>query len=168
MKPQPLTDKIARMIAPETRRAMRIELPEDRSARVEAGEEREFQADVVAYLRSAKGIQQIDVVPLSRGNPEGVPDIVFAFHGRPVFLELKTSAGKTTPAQDQDHERRLLDGWQGGVFRSLPQIKAFLDRIEHEANAAAVASPGSLARQNTGADTGEASNASYAKPEGMP
>ena len=133
MKPQPITDKIARMIAPETRRAMRIELPEERTARVEAGEEREFQADVLAYLRSAKGIRQIDVVPNSRGNPEGVPDIRFAYLGVPVFLELKTSVGKTTMAQDQDHERRLLDGWQGGVFRSLPQVKAFLDRIERGA-----------------------------------
>jgi hypothetical protein len=163
-----MTDKIARMIAPETRKAMRIELPEDRSARVEAGEEREFQADVVAYLRSAKGIQQIDVVPNSRGNPEGVPDICFAFRGVPVFLELKTSKGRTTPAQDRDHERRLLDGWQGGVFRSLPEIKAFLDRIEQEANAVAVASLGSLARQNAGADMGAPSSASCAKLEGMP
>lgn len=165
VKPTPMTDKIARMIAPETRRAMRIELPEETTARVEAGEERQFQADVIAYLRSAKGIQQIDVVPNSRGNPDGVPDLRFAYLGRPIFMELKTCTGKTTPAQDQDHERRLMDGWQGGVFRSIPQIKAFLDKIEQEAIPAAVAALGSLPRQNAGADMGATSNASCANVE---
>lgn len=156
-----------RMLDASTRTLHRIELPEDTAARVEAGEERQFQADVLAYLRSAKGIQQIDVVPNSRRNPEGVPDLMFAYLGIPVFLELKTCTGKTTAAQDQDHERRLLDGWQGGVFRSIPQVKAFLDKIEQEAIPAAVAGLGSLAGQKTGADMGHGSNASCAIVEGQ-
>lgn len=155
-----------RMLDASTRTLHRIELPEETTARVEAGEERQFQADVIAYLRSAKGVQQIDVVPNSRGNPEGVPDLMFAYLGRPVFLELKTCTGKTTTAQEQDHERRLLDGWQGGVFRSIPQVKAFLDGIEQDAIPAAVAGLGSLAGQKTGADMGQSSNASCAIVEG--
>lgn len=124
---------LARIAAQEAKpMPTRIDLPPAKPSKADDQAEKDFQSDVIAYLRSAKGIRQIDVDHTRRGLPAGVPDLRFAYMGRPIFMELKTSKGQTTGEQDKDHERRLMDGWIGGVFRTIPDIKAFLDKLENQ------------------------------------
>lgn len=156
-----------RMLDAGTRTLHRIELPEETAARVEAGEEKRLHQEVGNYLRAAKGIRWPFHEVNSRGNPPGTLDWIFAFCRRPCAIELKTSVGRLTPEQEATIADMLADGWDVAVCRSLPEVKAFLDRIEQDAIPAAVAGPGSLAGQKTGADMGLASNASCAELEGV-
>lgn len=57
----------------------------------------------------------------------GVPDIVAPFAaGRTVFLEVKSSSGKTTPAQERYHEKLERLGHHVAVVRSVKEVEAFL------------------------------------------
>lgn len=63
----------------------------------------------------------------------GVPDVVGAYRGHPLALELKTPTGKLSPRQRR-HLRLAADaGAQAHVVRSLHQLHAILDTLDEAA-----------------------------------
>ena len=59
--------------------------------------EREWQAQVVAIARTYGW--QVHHHLISYGSAAGWPDLTICGHGRALFIELKTDAGKLRPAQ---------------------------------------------------------------------
>lgn len=121
---------IAHLMTPEARKLHRIELPDETAARVQAGEEKEFQRESGEYLRSSWGIM-FNFHDYSRGkNKPGAPDWMFPFMGFFIGIELKTEKGRLRKEQDECLEEILLQGGKVAVCSSIPQISAFMRSVQ--------------------------------------
>lgn len=127
-----MTPKLAAMLSAQERAVMKIEMPEEFQARIKAGEEKELQRDAEAYLRSAKGVRFLFHDQSRGANRAGIPDLLFCYLGRAVGVELKTSVGKLSDAQDRTQEEMKWDGWRVATCRSIPELKAFLATLENQ------------------------------------
>lgn len=67
---------------------------------------------------------------ISPGN-DGVPDRIVIFPGRqPVFVELKTDAGRLTALQKVQIDRLRVLGQDARVVRGAAGVKAFLEELK--------------------------------------
>ena len=69
-----------------------------------------LERDIEAYL--VKRCKEIGALCDKFCSPQrrAVPDRLITFRGRVLFVELKATGGRPTPAQVRDHERRRAAG----------------------------------------------------------
>jgi hypothetical protein len=63
---------------------------------------------------------------------EGWPDLVFAVYGKATAVELKTSVGRLSEAQEQLHRELRASGWDVFVFRSFEPFHVLVRGITIE------------------------------------
>lgn len=118
----PLPEKFRRRMQKEDRTTPETRTNDDAREKNEAKSEKALQALIMSYLRGKEiepGCQRMD----RKSNMAlGWPDIVFAFHGVPVALEVKVGANKQTPEQVALQSRLEADGWLYFVVRSLDDV----------------------------------------------
>lgn len=86
--------------------------------------ERDIEKALVARVKKLGGMAEKFTSPQKRSVPDR---IVTLPNGRIIFVELKATGKKETPAQFRDHERRRELGCDVRVINSLEQVEAFPD-----------------------------------------
>ena len=84
--------------------------------------ESKIEAALVVRVKTLGGTCEKFVSPGRRGVPDR---IVTLPGGRIIFVELKGTAGRLSPSQIRDHERRIRMGCDVRVINSLEGINAF-------------------------------------------
>ena len=125
-----LPDNILRLMSPAQRRSLGQMTADEAQAKYLAGQEREFQNHVRAYL-NCREIEFINP-PMNRKSqiPPGWPDFTFCYRGRAVAIETKTIAGKLSPEQRSQHSKMERNGWIISVPRSIPEISELFAHID--------------------------------------
>ncbi|MCK9433128.1 MAG: VRR-NUC domain-containing protein [Candidatus Omnitrophica bacterium] len=115
-----VNDKIAKLMSEKDRKAFKILLPAERVAKLEAQSEKELQRICESELNR----RNIVYLHLSFRAREkiGWPDLVFAIHGRPYAIELKTAVGKLSEVQAHTLARMKNNGWNAFVCRSFDEF----------------------------------------------
>lgn len=66
----------------------------------------------------------------------GIPDVVGAYRGHPLALELKTPTGRPSPRQQRHLRLAEAAGAHAHVVRSLAELRTILNRLDQAAGAA--------------------------------
>ncbi len=118
-----IPDSIARLMRPADRKAAGVLTPEERTAKADAGLERELQAKCEGWL-ARHGIAYLHLSPRAR-EKAGWPDLVFARStggSRPATIayavELKSARGRLRDGQKAMLEEMARNGWTTAVVRS--------------------------------------------------
>lgn len=112
-----VNDKIASLMSPADRKALRILLPAERVAKLEKQTEKELQK----LCESELNRRNIIYLHLSFRAREkcGWPDLVFCIRGKPYGIELKTTKGILSLEQINLLTRMADNGWITHVCRSF-------------------------------------------------
>jgi hypothetical protein len=70
----------------------------------------------------------------SRFQIKGLPDIQGMFHGRALFIEVKSKKGRLTPEQKDFGERAQKEGALWFVARSVEEVEQYLNKQESASN----------------------------------
>lgn len=62
----------------------------------------------------------------------GIPDVVGAYRGHPLALELKTKTGRLSPRQERHQRLAAQAGAQAHTIRSLRELRDLLDTLDQE------------------------------------
>jgi hypothetical protein len=84
--------------------------------------EKTIEQALIARVKTLNGTCEKFVSPGRRGVPDR---IVTLSGGRIIFVELKGTDGRLSPAQIRDHERRIRMGCDVRVINSIEGIDAF-------------------------------------------
>ncbi len=76
-----------------------------------------FKSEAVAGKSKAMGMKP------------GVPDMVFVWRGRPIWVELKAPKGTVTTVQEQVHEAITVCGGVVAVVRSIDQLAGLFETV---------------------------------------
>lgn len=124
-----VTDQIAKMISKADRKALKILLPDERMAKIDAQSEKELQR----LCESELNRRNIVYLHLSFRAREkiGWPDLTFHLPGpnRGAYaIELKTATGKLSDAQNNMLCRMADNGWTAHVCRSFDEFLTVIGR----------------------------------------
>ena len=128
----PIPEHIRRLMSPEDRGDLQSPTMPEIQATVETAAEKVLQSQIMDYLRLHgvfAGRQRMDKKSTMA---LGWPDIVFAWHGVPIALEVKTANGKQTEEQRVAEAAMAKDGWRYYVVRSVAEVKAILEGVLKE------------------------------------
>lgn len=116
-----INDKIAGLISPADRKALKILLPAERVIKLEAQTEKELQK----LCESELNRRNIVYLHLSFRAREkiGYPDLTFVINGRPYAIELKTAIGILSDSQKNILRRMGENGWRVDVVRSFEEFR---------------------------------------------
>jgi hypothetical protein len=84
--------------------------------------EKTIELALIARVKTLNGTCEKFLSPGRRGVPDR---IVTLPSGRIIFVELKGTDGRLSPAQIRDHERRIRMGCDVRVINSIEGIDAF-------------------------------------------
>ena len=124
MEPIPITDKVARMMSAEDRKAAGVLLPEERQRKLEAKEEKELERMCELEL-TRRGIEKLHLSNRAR-EKKGWPDLTFAIESQPFAVELKTATGRVSEDQKRVMARLKANGWTVRVIRSYEAFRAMV------------------------------------------
>jgi hypothetical protein len=128
-----IPEHIRRLMSPADRQPMgkaAMTMPEI-TAKAAAKLERQLHDQIADYLRM-KGIRiaihsRMDKRPT---NQVGTPDFLFAYHRRPVAVEVKRPGCKPTEDQARIMRQMAEDGWMVRVVHGVEDVKSLLHMIE--------------------------------------
>ena len=133
-----ITPRMAALMREGDRKALGVKLPEEVSAKADAGREAELQKLCEQEL-SRRGTVYLHLSPRAR-EKVGWPDLTFSLvrrcrcgsglAGVPVAVELKTVTGKLSGEQDALLQRLSENGWETHVCRSFDAFLAILSGRE--------------------------------------
>ena len=84
--------------------------------------ESKIEKALIARVNALDGTCEKFVSPGRRGVPDR---LVTLPGGRIIFVELKSPAGRPSPSQIRDHERRIQMGCEVRVINNIEDINAF-------------------------------------------
>lgn len=84
--------------------------------------ERDIEKAFVAHVKSIGGMAEKFSSQFVAGKPDR---LVTMPNGRIIFVELKRPNGKPTPAQLNDHAKRIALGCDVRVISTMEEINAF-------------------------------------------
>lgn len=89
-----------------------------------------LERDIEAYL--IKRCKEIGALCCKFTSPQrrSVPDRLITFGGRVLFVELKATGGRPTPAQVRDHDRRRAAGAEVVWLDSVGGVENVIDYLE--------------------------------------
>lgn len=115
-----ITDKIASMMSPVARKALKILLPAERVEKIERQSEKQLQRLCEMEL-NRRGIVYLHLSFRAR-EKIGWPDLTFVIKGRPYAIELKTTKGILSLEQINLLTRMADNGWTTNVCRSFEEF----------------------------------------------
>lgn len=89
-----------------------------------------LERNIEAYL--VKRCKEIGALCDKFCSPQrrSVPDRLITFGGRVLFVELKATGARPTPAQVRDHERRRYEGATVVIIDSRTGVDALVDDLK--------------------------------------
>lgn len=93
-----------------------------------------LERDIEAYL--VKRCKEIGALCDKFTSPQrrSVPDRLITFGGRVLFVELKATGARPTPAQVRDHDRRRAAGAEVVWLDSKEEVDALLKYVQFGGN----------------------------------
>ena len=131
-QPPLISDDVLRCMRPEDRAALGVETFEEADARGRAEDavesEKVLQSACEGYLRR----EDTFCLHLSCRAREkaGAPDLMFAWHGVPMAIELKSRTGRLSAVQVSTLAQMERNGWETAVCRSYTEFQAVLAAAE--------------------------------------